>query len=437
MLASYQLPLTAGHQLVIDEGGALIERSVLPGGIRVITQNIPASPSAVLGLWIPAGSRDEGVEHRGSTHFLEHLLFKGSQKRSALAIAEAFDRVGGDFNAATGKESTHYYCRVRSEDLAMATEVLLDMLVNPRLDQSDFDLERTVILDELAMSQDDPTDVAYETFSLAMYGAGPLGDPVGGTMQTVSATPLSAVRAHHQHWYRPEYLVVAAAGNLNHQQLCDQVLEIVQADWHLDSAASPLATKREKPLPTKAQDIYVGKEVEQAQVLIGVRSYHETIQDRDVMSMLLNVLSGGMSSRLFQEVREKRGLAYTTYAYDQGYSDCGHFVLYAGCAPSNVSQVQKLMWAQLEDLAEQGPTAEEMEIARGQLRGTLALDSEYNQSRMGRLGRSDAVRHELRTIGQILSGTGEVTEKQIQQLATQLIQKDTVKVVVGPQAGQD
>lgn len=430
----YKLPLSAqAPRLSISEGETLIERSILPGGIRLITQQVPASPSVVLGFWIPAGSRDEGPQHLGSTHYLEHLLFKGSATRTAKQISRAFDAVGGELNAATAKESTHYYCRVLSRDLPMAVEVLTEMLARPTLAAPDFELERAVILDELAMSQDDPQDVGYEKFLGQLFPSSPLGLPVGGTAQTVAATPLEAVKAHHQRWYQPRHLVVAAAGDIKHDRLAQLILDAAGKNgWDLPAGTDPEVPQRTQPDPAVPASTVVEKMVEQGQIFIGTRSLPANDPQRDTLSMLLTVLSGGMSSRLFQEIREKRGLAYSTYAFDSAYSDSGSFGLYAGCAPNNLEQVGDLLVAELEKLAEQGVPEGELSEALGQLSGGVLLGMDDNRARMARLGRAEVNGGRLRTIEQLNAALQNVSSAQISELAAQFLGLPQVKVVVRP-----
>lgn len=430
----YELPLSAqASRLSINEGETLIERSILPGGIRLITQQVPASPSVVLGFWIPAGSRDEGPQHLGSTHYLEHLLFKGSATRTAKQISRAFDAVGGELNAATAKESTHYYCRVLSRDLPMAVAVLTEMLARPTLAQADFELERAVILDELAMSQDDPQDVGYEKFLGELFPSSPLGLPVGGTAQTVADTPLEAVKAHHQRWYQPRHLVVVAAGDIKHDHLAQLILDAASKNgWPLPAGTDPQVPQRTQPASAVPASAVVEKTVEQGQIFIGTRSLPANDPQRDTLSMLLTVLSGGMSSRLFQEIREKRGLAYSTYAFDSAYSDSGSFGLYAGCAPNNLEQVGDLLVAELEKLAEHGVPEGELSEALGQLSGGVLLGMDDNRARMVRLGRAEVNGGRLRTIEQLNAALQNVSSAQISELAAQFLGLPQVKVVVRP-----
>ncbi|WP_312349813.1 pitrilysin family protein, partial [Actinomyces sp.] len=227
-----------------EDGETCVRRTTLPQGVRVLTQQVPATRSVGISLWVPVGSRDEMPEHAGSTHFLEHLLFKGTRRRSSLDIAVAFDAVGGESNAETGKESTEYWARVLDQDLDMAVDVLADMVTSSRLDTADFDLERGVILDELAMAEDSPTEVVHDAFQLAVHGDTPLGRPVGGTAAAIRAVGRDAVWDHYRHSYGPDTLVVAAAGSVDHDHLLEVVQESLErAGWGSDGAASPLGPR--------------------------------------------------------------------------------------------------------------------------------------------------------------------------------------------------
>lgn len=423
----------ASH-VVVNEGETLIERSVLQGGIRVITQQVPATHSVSIGMWIGAGSRDEHSGHFGSTHYLEHLLFKGTKRYSAFDISNAFDAVGGDANAATGKEQTHYVARILAHDLPMAVDVLADMVSQPLLTQEDFDMERTVILEELAASADDPQDVAYEQWFTQIFADQDLGRPVGGTKQTVLATPRQAVIDHYQRAYQPDGLVVAAAGNVDHLALCKLVVEkLAHSDWDIRQNVPPRAGRSQADLPiTAASTCDLLRDGEQTHLIVGARSIRATDTRRPVMSILLTALGGGMSSRLFQEVREKRGLAYTAYAFDSAYTDAGAFAMYAGCAANHVAEVEKVMIGQLEDIATHGLGADERRRVMGQLRGSIALDMEGNGSRMSRLGRSETLHGRIYTIDQTLERLRRVTNDDIRALAQLLLERPRIRTCVGP-----
>ena len=415
-------------------GGALLRRSVLPGGIRVLTEATPGQRSVSVSATVAVGSRDEHDGHHGSTHFLEHLLFKGTQRRDALAIAEAFDEVGGEANAATGKESTSYYARVLDDDRAMAMDVLLDMVTSATLEPDDFELERGVILEELAMTDDDPGDVAHEAFTGAVFAQHELGRPIGGTPETIRSVPRDAVWEHYRRTYGPSELVVTAAGGVDHEQLCDLVLTgAALGGWDLDATARPVARRTGATFPdAPGSATTINRPTEQANILLGGRALQAGDPRRFAMSVLNAVLGGGMSSRLFQEIREKRGLAYSTYSFSSGYTEAGLFGLYAGCTPAKVEEVVSVMDAQWRALAADGITADELRRAVGQLRGSLVLGLEDTGSRMARLTRSEISLGELWTLEETLAALRAVTAQDVQELAADLLARPRSLVVVGP-----
>jgi len=424
--------LTAGQ-----DGDALVRRSVLPGGVRVLTERMPGLRSATVGAWVGVGSRDERDGHHGSTHFLEHLLFKGTGRRSAMDIAEAFDAVGGEANAATGKEHTCYYARVLDEDLPMAVDVITDMVTSARLDAGELETERGVILEELAMNDDDPSDVAHEQFAAAVLGAHPLGRPIGGTPETIRAVPRDAVWDHYREHYGPRTLVVTAAGGVDHDALCEQVLGAVRAGgWDTGAADAPLgrreASSADVVAPFAGTDVTVRRATEQANVIIGGASLTATDPRRFVLSVLNAALGGGMSSRLFQEIREKRGLAYSTYSFSSGHADTGVFGLYAGCTPAKVDEVTALLEQEWDRLAQDGLTPGELQRSVGQLSGGLVLGMEDTGSRMGRLGKSELVHGELLVLDESLERIRAVTAEEVRVLAGELAALPRSRVLVGP-----
>ncbi|WP_427016978.1 M16 family metallopeptidase [Pseudarthrobacter sp. P1] len=416
-------------------GGATVRRSVLPGGVRVLTESMPGQRSATIGFWVGVGSRDEAEGQHGSTHFLEHLLFKGTKRRTALEIASAFDEVGGESNAATAKESTCYYARVLDSDLAMAIDVIADMITSAVLDPAELEQERDVILEEIAMDSDDPTDVAHEKFVAAVLGGHALGRPIGGTPEAIKAVPRDSVWEHYQRHYRPETLVITAAGGLDHDDVCARVLSALQtAGWPLDDGATPVARRSATPVAiegTAGLHVY-NRQVEQANIILGCPSIVATDTRRFVMSVLNAVLGGGMSSRLFQEIREKRGLVYSTYSFASAYADAGYFGMYAGCAPAKVGQVVSLLTAELEKLADGGITDVELAKAIGQLSGGIVLALEDTGSRMSRLGRAELVSGEFLDIDETLGRIRSVTRDEVQALARELADAPRTITVVGP-----
>lgn len=416
-------------------GGAVVRRSVLPGGVRVLTEAMPGQRSATIGFWVGVGSRDETEGQHGSTHFLEHLLFKGTKRRTALEIASAFDEVGGESNAATAKESTCYYARVLDTDLPMAIDVIADMVTSAVLDPQELEQERDVILEEIAMDSDDPTDVAHEHFVAAVLGDHALGRPIGGTPEAIKAVPRDSVWEHYQKHYKPETLVITAAGGLDHDVVCSLVLDALSsAGWELNESVSPVP-RRDSAVASVVSTPgiqVINRQVEQANIILGCPSLNATDPRRYVMSVLNSVLGGGMSSRLFQEIREKRGLVYSTYSFASSYADAGYFGMYAGCSPQRVQQIIELLVAELEKLAEHGITEAELAKSLGQMAGGIVLSLEDTGSRMSRLGRAELVNGEFLEIDDTLDRLRAVTREQVQELAKELLAAPRTITVVGP-----
>ncbi|WP_426986871.1 M16 family metallopeptidase [Pseudarthrobacter sp. Y6] len=418
-----------------SDGGSVVRRSVLPGGVRVLTEAMPGQRSATIGFWVGVGSRDEAPGQHGSTHFLEHLLFKGTRRRTALEIASAFDEVGGESNAATAKESTCYFARVLDTDLPMAIDVIADMITGAVLDPAEMEQERDVILEEIAMDSDDPTDVAHENFVAAVLGTHPLGRPIGGTPAAIRAVARNSVWEHYRRYYRPDELVITAAGGLEHDVVCRLVVDALHtAGWSLEPDAAPVdrrSTARADITGTAGLHV-VKRAVEQANIIMGCPTIVATDDRRYVMSVLNAVLGGGMSSRLFQEIREKRGLVYSTYSFASSYADAGYFGMYAGCTPSKVRQVLDLLGLELDKLAEGGISDDELRKAVGQLCGGIVLALEDTGSRMSRLGRAELVSGEYQDIDETLRQIKAVTAQEVQDLAKELAAAPRTVTVVGP-----
>jgi len=414
----------------------LVRRTVLPSGVRVLTEHMPSLRSATVGAWVGVGSRDEEDGHHGSTHFLEHLLFKGTPTRSAQSIAEAFDAVGGEANAATGKEHTCYYARVLDTDLTMATEVIGDMVTSATLDSDEVELERGVILEELAMNDDDPSDVAHEHFAAAVFGDHPLGRPIGGTPASIRKVPRDAVAEHYRTHYRPDALVVTAAGSVDHDHLVEQVTRALDAGgWNTSADVAPSdrrTTTAAVGLPVDGAELTVRRPTEQANVIIGGTAPTSTDERRFVLLVLNAALGGGMSSRLFQEIREKRGLAYSTYSFASGHADTGLFGLYAGCTPARVDEVTALLVAEWLRMADEPMPAAELQRAIGQLVGGLVLGMEDTGSRMTRLGKAELVTGRLLSLDESVERIRAVTAAHVQELAADLASRPRSIVRVGP-----
>jgi predicted Zn-dependent peptidase len=427
-------PLEQAELSFTASGGTSVRRSVLPSGVRILTETVPGAQSVSVSFSVAVGSRDETNGHFGSTHFLEHLLFKGTKKRTALDIAVAFDSVGGSSNASTGKEHTSYYARVQDKALPIAVDVIADMLTSSLIDETEFENERPVILEELAMNDDDPHDVVHEAFSLSVLGDHPLGRPIGGTEETISSVTRAAVWEHYQGNYRPQDLVVAAAGSLNHQELIDLVERgLGEAGWDLSAKNAPVPRRLLHPAKIKSGNPLrvIKRPIQQVNILVGSEGLTVDDPRRHTMGVLNTVLGGGMSSRLFQEIREKRGLAYSVYSFNQGYSDAATFGLYAGCSSIKAQQVLELMLVELSKVAESGITAEELALAKGNISGSLALKFETNQARMSRLASAEIVSGEFMDLDESLVRFEAVQLEDIQKLAQELISRPRSIVAVG------
>ncbi|WP_440710966.1 M16 family metallopeptidase [Herbiconiux sp. YIM B11900] len=441
------LPLDLPELSIGTVAEGLVRRTILPSGVRILTEHIPGSRSATIGYWVAAGSRDElgavdGMPSRyGSTHFLEHLLFKGTPTRSALDIAISFDSVGGEHNAVTSKEYTCYYAKVRDADLPMAVDVLCDMLTSSVLDRDEFETERGVILEELAMAEDDPGDVVGERLFEAVLGGHPLGRPVGGTPEAIRAVTRDAVWEHYLASYRPNDLVVTAAGAVDHDVIVQQVTAALSAStWDLDLPATPrsrrpLAALEGSSVPAAGQPVSITqKPTEQASIMVGMPGIVASDDRRTTMGVLNSVFGGGMSSRLFQEVREKRGLAYSVYSFAPSYSDAGIFAMYAGCTPGRERSVTDLMLSELRRLADDGITPEELTRAHGQLSGSAALALEDSDTRMSRLGRAELTLGEFIDLDESVRRLMAVTRDDVQELARELLEGPVSIAAVGPLA---
>ncbi|MDQ2661391.1 MAG: insulinase family protein [Actinomycetota bacterium] len=440
MNGAVDLPLGQAELSFTAAGDARVRRSVLPSGVRVLSEQVPGSRSVTVGFWVAVGSRDEHHADAGhpatygSTHFLEHLLFKGTTTRTALDIAISFDAVGGEHNALTAKEYTCYYAKVQDRDLPMAVGVLADMFTSSLLDPIEFDNERGVILEELSMAGDDPADVANERFFEAVLGEHPLGRPIGGSPETIRAATRAAVWSHYRTNYRPQDLVVTVAGAVDHDALVAELQRaLTLAGWDLSIEAAPVDRRSVElaPLAVGPALTVVERPTEQVNLLLGVPGLVATDERRPTMSVLNAIFGSGMSSRLFQQVRERRGLAYAVYSFAPGYSDAGLFGMYAGCAPAKAGTVAALLRTELERVAEHGVTAEELQRASGQLAGASALALEDSDTRMSRLGRAELTLGEFADLDEALRRIALVTVDDVQALAGDLVSRPFSLVAVG------
>jgi predicted Zn-dependent peptidase len=411
-----------------------IARSEFTSGLRVVTERMPGVRSASLGFWVLAGSRDERPAISGHCHFLEHLLFKGTATRSARDIAEAFDAVGGDVNAFTAKEYTCYYARVRDRDLELAIDHLSDMLQHSTVRQQDLKAESQVILEEIHMHEDSPEDVVHDVFTEALWPGHPLGRPILGTEERIRAASRASVAGFYRRHYLPGNLVVATAGNVQHDDIVgmlrqrmdvgDEVRDGAASTWNLRSAARA-------PKPSGAVTVR-RKKTEQAHLVVGTNGLPRSDPDRFAFLVVNTALGGGMSSRLFQEIREKRGLAYTAYSYHAQYTEAGLFTAYAATTPSRAKEVVAVLRQEVEDIRDGGLSAEEFERAKGHVRGSTVLSLEDPGGRMSRLGKSEIAHGEILTVSESLRRIQAVTLDDARRVAERVLSQPMTLAALGP-----
>jgi predicted Zn-dependent peptidase len=407
-------------------------RTTLPSGLRIVTEEVFTVRSVAFGIWANVGSRDESPSVAGASHFLEHLLFKGTTTRSALDISAAIDAVGGEMNAFTGKEYTCFYARVIDSDFSIAAEVICDMIRDSVVRGEDVDSERTVVLEEIAMRDDDPSDLVHDLFAETLYGDTPIGRPILGTVDSISNMSRKSVNDYYKRKYLPENLVVAVAGNIEHQRVVERVSALL-GDF-LNSSAKPAALRPAKRIrPAGKGEIgLIYRKSEQANILLGFPSIDRNDERRFALSVLTSALGGGMSSRLFQEVREKRGLAYSVYASMQQFAGTGILSLYAGCNPEKATEVTEILRQVLGDLISNGLSLEELERAKGQVAGSMVLGQEDTGSRMVRIGKSELVYGEIKSMDEILASVRAVDSTAIYQLANEIFTVQPTLAIVGP-----
>ncbi|MGH9092697.1 MAG: M16 family metallopeptidase [Acidimicrobiales bacterium] len=398
----------------------------LPCGIRLATEAMPDVHSVAVGFWVGTGSRDEAEHHAGASHFLEHLLFKGTAGRSAAAIAEALDEVGGDCNAFTTKEYTTFYIRLLAEDLPLGLDILGDIMCEPALRELDVAAERTVILDEILMHADEPADLAAERWSGALFPGHPLGRDTLGTAESVDALTAADIRRFFAEHYRPANVVVSAAGRCDHAV----VAEAVERRFAGQEVGGP--PERGAPAAPPEPLVVLRRPTEQAHLVLGARSVSRFSEERWALAVLNHVLGGGLSSRLFQKVREERGLAYSIWSERVSYQDAGLLCVTAGTAPRHVAEVLAIVTGELELLAERGVTDRELSVAKGNLRADMLLAGEDSGARMNRLGSSLLLHGEVRTVEELLARIQEVGPDDVREAADHLAASPRTLAAVGP-----
>jgi predicted Zn-dependent peptidase len=432
--AHEQKPGTTRTLLPGEGGGGAVRRTVLPGGLRILTEEMPNVRSVTFGIWAGVGSRDETPRLSGATHYLEHLLFKGTRRRDALEISAAIDAVGGEMNAFTAKEYTCYYARVLDRDLPLAVDVISDMVTSSVVAKADVESERGVILEEIAMHDDDPGDAVHDEFTRALLGDSPLGRPILGTVESINALSRDAIHGYYRRRYHSPNIVVTAAGNLRHRDVVRMVHSAFRSAGALGDESAVPAPPRigDRRLRPAGGVSLVPRPTEQANLVLGVPGVARTDRRRFALGVLNSALGGGMSSRLFQEVREKRGLAYSVYSFASHYADLGMFGVYAGCLPKKVNQVLELCQTELQKVAERGISEEELARGIGQMRGGLVLGLEDTGSRMSRLGKAELVYGELLSVDELIDRISAVTLDDVREVAREVLSARPTLAVIGP-----
>ncbi|MBW3562350.1 MAG: insulinase family protein [Actinobacteria bacterium] len=413
--------VTSGERLELD-------RTDLPSGLSVVSERLDDVRSVAIGFWIRVGSRDEEGADQGASHFLEHLLFKGTERRSAREIAEALDAVGGDLNAFTSKEYTCFYARVLDKDVQVAVDVLADMVRSATITPEDVEQERQVVLEEINIHLDTPEDLAHSDFAEVILRGHPLSLEVLGSPDSIGSMTRDRVNGYYERYYRPNNITVAAAGHLDHDQLVQLVAE------HAGDLGRPEGEGPARKAPERygANDVSIRhRPTEQAHVVLGTPGLARDDDRRFSMLVMNALLGGGMSARLFQEVREQRGLAYSTYSYHSSYADGGYFGAYAGTTPAKVDELAKVLRDELDRLPTSIEPAE-VDRAKGNLKGSIVLGSEDTGSRMTRLGKMICTDSEVIDIDEAIARIEGVTIDDVRAIADEVIGQPRCMSVVGP-----
>jgi predicted Zn-dependent peptidase len=408
-----------------------IQRHVLPNNLVVVTETMNHVRSVSIGVWVRNGSRREATEQNGLAHFMEHMVFKGTERRSAEAIAREMDSVGGMLDAFTSKEQICFNAKVLDQNLPIAFDVIADLVLRPRFDSEDVAKERQVVLEEIKMDLDNPEYLLHEIFTRGFWPEHPLGRPILGTPETVKQFSREALQTRFREWFAPDHLVVTAAGNVPHQD----VLDLVQREFgHMRSNG---ALEDHTPPRTDAP-LFVErkKELEQVHLCVGVPSLPIAHERRFGIAVLNNMLGGGMSSRLFQNIREKRGLAYAVFSEITPYSDAGMLTVYAGTAKETVGQVLDLTIAEFRSMKESPVSDEELRRAKNHLKGSLMLSLESTSSRMSNLARQEIYFGKFYSLDEILASIEAVTREDVQTLAQEFFRPEQISAtVLGPVNG--
>ncbi len=410
----------------------MYRKDTLANGIRVVSETLPKSRSVSIGVWVKVGSRHEPPEIGGISHFIEHLFFKGTAKRTAKDIAIEMDSIGGEMNAFTSQETTTYYTKVVDEHLPVAIDLLSDILLGSRFDPVEMEKERKVILEEIKGVEDTPDDYIHELFTGSVWPENSLGRPILGTKETIKALRHENIISYIENYYSPREIVISVAGNFEHARL----IELLNTSFGKLSRTG-IAKKDATPSFTRAL-VVRKKQLEQVQLCLGCRGLNYTHEDRYVISALNTVLGNSMSSRLFQEVREQNALAYSIYSYVTSYRDTGLLTVYAGTDPANALEVVRLVMKELRKIRDEGITPAEEQRVKNQIKGSLVLSLESSNSHMSRIARQEIYFGKYLSMDDIIKGVEKVTAEQVQRLAQQLFAPENISLtILGPLSKTD
>ena len=408
-----------------------IQKRVLPNGLVVLTETMSHVRSVSVGVWIRNGSRREVPEENGLAHFMEHMVFKGTERRSAESIAREMDSIGGMLDAFTSKEQICFNAKVLDEHLPIAFDIIADLVLRPKFDSEDVKKERQVVLEEIKMDLDNPEYLLHEIFTRGFWPEHPLGRPILGTPETVRRFSRDALRQRFQQWFAPDRLVLSAAGNVTHER----VLELVEHEF---GSLSPAGQPEDGAAPSTNAPIHLEakRDLEQVHVCLGVPSVPLAHESRFGVAVMNNLLGGGMSSRLFQNIREKQGLAYAVFSELTPYSDAGMMTVYAGTAKETVGQVIDLIVKEFRELKEIPVAEEELLRAKNHLKGSLMLSLESTSARMSNLARQELYFRRFYSLDEILAGIETVSREEVQSLAQKFFRPEQIAVtVLGPLNG--
>lgn len=406
----------------------MIQRHTCENGLRIVTEKIPSVRSVAIGIWVGTGSKYENRQNNGISHFLEHMFFKGTASRSAKEIAETFDEIGGNVNAFTSKEYTCYYARVLDQHAPIALDVLSDMFFHSVFDSGELEKEKNVVIEEISMYEDTPDDLVHDLIARASYADHPLGYSILGTEDVLRSLQRDDLLQYIEQRYLPANTVIAVAGNFD-----DSLVETIKSRF---SAFSSKHQDRTVSGPTFVGDVIVHqKATEQAHLCISVPGFPVGHDEAYSLTLLNNVLGGSMSSRLFQEIREERGLAYSVYSYHSAYKETGTFTIYTGTAPEQVGQVFDIVTDVLRDVAENGITDKELNKGKEQLKGSLMLSLESTSSRMSRLGKNELLLKRHLSLDEVIAKIDRISHESVLAVARELFRQKMALAMVSPLDG--